>query len=106
MGGQEDGARGRFHKGDARPAWDEIRAAHNTALPRTRRINQSLFAGVLPKPGNMEIEALDRREVTSKAATLEHFNVAATLESRGPGFGQHALTSAAREELNLGKEKA
>jgi hypothetical protein len=54
----------------------------------------------------MEIEALDRREVTSKAATLEHFNVAATLESRGPGFGQHALTSAAREELNLGKEKA
>jgi hypothetical protein len=34
----------------------------------------------------MEIEALDPREVNSKTATLEYFNVAATLESRAPGF--------------------
>jgi hypothetical protein len=65
----------------------------------------SLVMCVLPKPRNMETEALEWCEVTSKTAALGDLDVAATLEAfargqRGPGFGQHAVTSSPTYRLN------
>jgi hypothetical protein len=58
--------------------------------------------GVLPKSGNTEMEALDRPEAPTMSNTFGDLDVAATLESRGPGFGQRALTSTptGKEELS------
>jgi hypothetical protein len=75
-----------FHAGDAR--W------------RKGRTNQSLVTGVLPKSREPKVEAAARWQASSRTTTFGDLDVAATLESRAPGFGQYALTSSRTYELN------
>jgi hypothetical protein len=50
--------------------------------------------GVLPKFGSTEKKALDRREAPTMSNTFGDLDVAATLESRAPRFGQQAFMKA------------